>query len=473
MKKKFKWFDYITININWFSISARASFLTPLLIPLLVQKFVGEESKGAYLGVMRLWALMVALLVQALFGILSDRSTLRWGRRRPFIFIGMIIEIFVLIAIGFSATLNGLSGYWILFGLYIFSMVGGNITHAGTQGLIPDLVGDERKGIFSGIKALFELVLPILFVSFFIAKWVSEGKINLGIVAIILAMLTTLAITMFVPEKRREKPPGAFNWVSIIRIIAMTATFTIIILLVGAATRGIIQFASKLQDETAHILVGVSGVLGIIVTVLIGVWVSVRIGIGKEIKQNKSFTWWVVSRLGFLVGINNMGSFLLFFLQEKFKGFELEKAADPAARLIMFLGSTLLFTIIIGGWLADRISKKTLIVIGGIITTVGTSILIFGATLPITYLGAAIIGLGTGIFYSTSWALGTKIVPKEKAGQFLGLSNLAGAGAGAIGAYIGGPIADYLSFQVVMFIFSIMIFFSLFALIGVKEKQNI
>jgi MFS family permease len=39
--------------------------------------------------------------------------------------------------------------------------------------------------------------------------------------------------------------------------------------------------------------------------------------------------------------------------------------------------------------------------------------------------------------------LGTELVPKEEAGRYLGLSNLAGAGAGAVGAYIGGPIADF------------------------------
>jgi MFS family permease len=36
-------------------------------------------------------------------------------------------------------------------------------------------------------------------------------------------------------------------------------------------------------------------------------------------------------------------------------------------------------------------------------------------------------------------------VPPEEAGRYLGISNLAGAGAGMIGSGIGGPIADYLN----------------------------
>jgi energy-converting hydrogenase Eha subunit E len=44
-----------------------------------------------------------------------------------------------------------------------------------------------------------------------------------------------------------------------------------------------------------------------------------------------------------------------------------------------------------------------------------------------------------------NWALGTDLVPPEEAGRYLGVSNLAGAGAGMIGKGIGGPVADALN----------------------------
>jgi MFS family permease len=61
------------------------------------------------------------------------------------------------------------------------------------------------------------------------------------------------------------------------------------------------------------------------------------------------------------------------------------------------------------------------------------------------YLAGGVIGLGTGLFMTANWALGTDLVPAEEAGRYLGISNLAGAGAGMIGKGIGGPIADYLN----------------------------
>ena len=118
MKRELRWHEYLTININWFNLTTRSQVLTPLIVPLLVQQFVGEANKGAYTGMMRLWALMVALLIQALMGILSDRSTSRFGRRRPFILIGVIFEVIVILLIGLTAQLEGMPGYWVLFGLF-------------------------------------------------------------------------------------------------------------------------------------------------------------------------------------------------------------------------------------------------------------------------------------------------------------------------------------------------------------------
>ena len=58
---------------------------------------------------------------------------------------------------------------------------------------------------------------------------------------------------------------------------------------------------------------------------------------------------------------------------------------------------------------------------------------------------ALILGVATGTFMTTNWAMGTNLVPSEEAGRYLGISNLAGAGAGMIGYGIGAPVADYLN----------------------------
>lgn len=471
MKAKLRWYDYITININWFNLTTRNQVLTPLIVPLLVQQFVGEAEKGTYTGMMRLWALMAALLIQALMGLLSDRNTSRFGRRRPFIFIGVIFEVIIVVLIGFTAQLEGMYGYWILFGLYILSMVGANVSHAATQGLIPDLVPDENKGLASGIKTLLELPLPLVFASFVVAGMIKQGNLWGAIIAMVSVMLVAMTLTMFTKERPLEETPPQINWAPFVRLLIMTGVFTTIILSAGWAVRRFVENIGVYTETNQLLFAGLAGFLGMGIAVVIGVLISTAISLGKEVGQQKSFTWWVINRLAFLVGANNFAGFMVFFLQEKFPeyrdGFEV---AGPAAKITMFIGIFILLSAIPSGWLADKIGKKPLIVLAGLLAGIGAGIIVFAPDMTITFIGASIAGIGVGFFYSANWALGTSIVPENKAGQFLGLSNLAGAGAGAIGAYIGGPIGDSTSYVVLMCIYGSMALISLFAVFGIEAE---
>src|SRR5512139_2797909 len=136
MTRLLRWYDFITFNIFFFGLQAIWQTMG-LVTPLLVEQFVGETQKGTYLGRLRLFSLMFALLAQSLMGLLSDRSTLRWGRRRPFIAVGTLFSSVFLILVGFTAGLQGLSGFWVLFVVVILLQVSSNTAQAGEQGIIP------------------------------------------------------------------------------------------------------------------------------------------------------------------------------------------------------------------------------------------------------------------------------------------------------------------------------------------------
>ena len=473
MERNLRWQDYITININWFAITARSQVLTPLVVPLLIQQFVGEANKGTALGNLRLWALMAALLIQALIGMLSDRNTSHLGRRRPFIIIGVTLEIIVITLIGFSAQLEGSLGYWVLFVLYIISMAGANISHAATQGFIPDLVPDEKKGLASGIKAIFELPLPLIFTSFVLAKMIERGNLWGGLIGLLLVMMISAAITMLVPEKPISPNLPKINWTPLIRLLIMTGVFTILILGTGWGVKKFLVLALNLSKWSSVIVSGLIGILGMGIAVFLGVLASLKISLGDEFRTHKSFLWWVINRLLFLVAANNLAVFMVFFLQEKFPEYSGLDIAGPAAKIIMYVGIFILLFALPSGWLADKFGKKLLCGAAGILVGIGAAIVIFSPEITgLIYIGASIAGAGLGLFYSANWALGTELVPADKAGQFLGLSNLAGAGAGAIGAYIGGPIGDLQSYILLMVIFGTMAVLSIGALFGISEIRG-
>jgi hypothetical protein len=278
------------------------------------------------------------------------------------------------------------------------------------------------------------------------------------------------AITMFVQETPLEEPPSTFDWQPMIRLAVMTGAFTVIILGAGALANLLMRAATSLPATLSEIATGTVGVVSMILAVVAGVWASVAISIGGEIREHRSFTWWVTGRLAFMVASTNLAGFMLYFLQERFAGLSGEAAADPAAKVTMFVGLAIVVLALPSGWLADKLGKKILVAISGALGFVGTLLILLIPEMWMMYIGGAVVGAGIGLFYSANWALGTEIVPQDEAGRYLGLSNLSGAGAGAIGAYIGGPIADSNGYVLLFTIYAVMFALSIFTLRGVEEK---
>jgi MFS family permease len=450
MTRTLHWYDYITLNIYFLGLTTISQTMSPLVIPLLVQQFVGEAQKATFYGTARLWTLMTALLVQALMGILSDRSTSRFGRRRPFIFVGTLAALALMVVIGFSAGMEGMTGYWFLFAMLILLQIASNIGQAAQQGLIPDLVPENQRGRVSGVKALFEVPIPMILVSFTIAKLIGAGNMWGGILVAMGVLAVSMILTLFVREEPLKESPSAFNWAPFLRLALMTALFTAIILGVGGAVKylpDILQRSTRLSTTALFVVMWAAGLAAMLVAVALGVWISVRISIGGAARENPSFTWWVVNRLAYLVGAINLTTFVVYFLQARL-GLAKEKAAGPAAFLMLFVGVFIMVFALVSGWLSDRFSHKRVVALAGIVAALGTLIALLSPSLTIIYIGGCFIGAATGMFYTANWALGTELVPKAEAGRYLGISNLAGAGAGAIGAFIGGPIADYITVHV-------------------------
>lgn len=471
--KRFNWYDYITINIYWFGLTA-VSQSNGLIQPLLIQRFVTPEQQGTFYGNMRLYSLMVALLVQALAGMLSDRSMAKWGKRRPYILVGTLLNAVALLVIGASPA------YWVLFAGAVFSQVASNIAHGATQGFIPDLVPDDRRGRFSGIKAVMEL-LPVIVIALTIGPLIAHGKMWTGIGVQVGLLVLAMLITMLVKEKPLAEKPDPLDWKPFGRLVAMTLVFMVAILLSGEAVQWIGTNLDKAGPVTNHlVMMGLVGLAGMAAAVVLGVWGSVQISVGREVAQkNPSFTWWVINRLAFLVGANNLSTFAVYFLQGRL-GFDGDQAAGPASQLKLIVGVLILLFAFPSGWLADRIGRKLLLGISGVMATVGTVILLLSPTMTVIMIGGCIVGAAIGVFFTTNWALGTDIVPKKDAGKFLGISNLAGAGAGAVGAYIGGPIADYfttyfpqtpgLGYMLIFAIYAALFLISSIVLIKVEEQ---
>ena len=445
--KRLRWYDYITVNLFWLGLNIRNNAVGAIFMPYLVDAFVRGEVKNTALGAMRTAGLIIAMLVQPAAGLLSDRSTSHFGRRRPFIFVGVLLDLAFLAAIGLAWN------YWALLIAVLLLQFSANVSHGPLQGLIPDLVPEDERGRASGVKAIMEL-LPLILIAFTIAKLMGAGQVGWAIGATGAALLVTMLLTLlFVKEEPLRVKPITPLGPPMLRVLGMLAGIGVgaVAGLVGGGLvgglAGLVAWPVAGPQIAQAVGVGVGGLVAMAVAVVVGVWGGALTTLGRDARQQASFTWWVVNRLLFLAAITSIQGFAPYFLMYAFN-MTRQAAADLTGSLMMVVGIFTMLTALPGGWLADRLGHKLLVGASGLVAAVGAFMLlgtIWVPNLSLIYIAGCILGLATGLFTTTNWALGTNLVPRAEAGRYLGISNLAGAGAGMIGAGIGGPLADFLN----------------------------
>ncbi len=444
--KKLRWFDFISINLFWLLINIRNNSVGMIFMPYLVDIFVRPEIRNTALGGMRTAGLIIAMLVQPAAGLLSDRSTSRFGRRRPYLFIGVLLDLLFLAAIGFSWD------YWSLLIAVLLFQFSSNISHGPLQGLIPDLVPEEQRGMASGVKALMEL-LPLILVALTVARLVGAGQFTTAVWVVGLALLAImlLAVWLVKEEPLREKPAEPIG-PPMLRVLGMLGGILgggAAGLLAGGAVgglAGLIAWGLAGAETGKALAVGLGGMVAMAVAVVVGVWVGTAASLGRDARRHASFTWWVVNRLMFLAAVTSIQSYAPYFLMNAFQ-ITREAAIQMTSNLMMVVGIFTLLSSLPSGWLADRFSHHRLVAASGWVAVFGTLLLMGTLWLPslaLIYPAGVILGVAAGLFMTANWALGTALAPREQAGRYLGISNLAGAGAGMIGTGLGGPVADYL-----------------------------
>ena len=465
--RQLRWYDFLWINLFWLGLNIRNTAMN-VITPGLLEKFVDPAIKNTALGVVSTAGLVIAMLVQPAAGLLSDRSTSRFGRRRPFIFAGVLLDLLFLAAIGLAW------GFWPLLVATLLLQFSANVSHGPLQGLIPDLVTDEdKRGRASAVKAVMELV-AIFLVGLTIAKIIEAGHMSWAIVATGGMLLAIMLITMVTvrEEPLREKPTTRF-WPPLLRVLGMLGGIVVGAVagfLAGGAAgglAGLIAWPLAGSSTALPVGIGVGGVVAMVVAVVVGVWAGALITLGEgglvgrlgtllsrhrrtaelshDAQRRSSFIWWVVNRLMFLAAITSIQKFTPYFLEVVFK-VDYDAAAGIFGNLMAVLGPATIASALLSGWLADRMGHKRLVGVSGLFAALGGLLLlvmIWLPSMPLIYAVGAILGISAGLFMTSNWAMGTDLVPPAEAGLYLGVSNLAGAGAGMVGTGIGGLIVDW------------------------------
>jgi MFS family permease len=374
---RISWRQLAVLNACWVGLSFMWNSLHGLVLPAMLLAWVPESRKNTYLGLLTFAGLVIAMAVQPLSGALCDGWRSRWGRRRPLMAAGTLVDLAWLGVLGWAGGLPALAAGYL--GLQISS----NLAHGPAQGLLPDQVPARQWGAASGVKNLFDMA---------------------GLVAASLLV-------------GRLLPPGEERPTAAVAVIAGVLAASTAVTLAGARE-------APSQDGPALD------------------WRQ-RLGQAWRLETRAQPAFWrvVASRFVFLLGIYGIQTFALFYVRDVLR------PDDPArltGDLLAVIALTLMALALAGGWLCDRLGARRVQAAAGLLAGLGC-LLLTGARTPGLLLAfGSVVGAGIGLFLTANWTLANRLAPRAEAGRYLGLTNLATAGAGAIGR-LEGPLLDALN----------------------------
>ena len=137
----------LTLSIYWFGILTIWGGLIGVILPTRVNA-IDPANVGILLALMNGAAVVVAIAVQPTVGAISDYTVSRWGRRKPYIVIGSVLDVVFLAGIAFS------QGYLAILVFLVLLQFSSNFAQGPFQGYVPDLVPAHQVGIASGLMGM-------------------------------------------------------------------------------------------------------------------------------------------------------------------------------------------------------------------------------------------------------------------------------------------------------------------------------
>jgi MFS family permease len=354
--------------------------------------FVHPLEIGRALFLVGVGGAIVGIIVQPTVGSISDYTVSRWGRRKPYIVFGSLLDVVFLLGIAYSNTLLAMAAFVMLLS---FST---NIARGPFQGYVPDLVPERQVGMASALVGLMQIL----------------GNVTGFAIATYAAILTGLEREAAAAAGRAPADflPLALVAIAVVELVTMLS----VVLRVGqgqppAPRDG--RSWSQIAKET---------------------W-------GTDILRERSYVYLVASRLFFLMGGGILVNLVIAYLNQSHR---LDQAAANQVNLVL-LGIVVVANVIAivpAARLSDRIGRKPMIYASCVIGATGVGLAAVAPSVPLALVGGALFGASAGMFLSVDWALMTDIIPKAAAGRYMGLSNVATGSSTPLSIATGGLVVD-------------------------------
>lgn len=198
------------MSAYWFATNLHWGALLTIILPAQVA-LMRPETQAQTLSLLLGLGALVALVVTPVAGALSDRSASRWGRRRPFIAVGTLIDCVGLTLMAFAPSLE------IYAAGFLVVQLGINIATGAYAGFIPDLVPPSQRGEASGWMAAMTQ-LGMIGGAMGGGLLIAGGHATACYAVVIGAMLALMLLTLIAVPETSIPPSGTpFNAVRLLR----------------------------------------------------------------------------------------------------------------------------------------------------------------------------------------------------------------------------------------------------------------
>lgn len=283
----------------------------------------------------------------------------------------------------FLAVIGWAGGLTWLFIGYLGLQLSSNIAHGPAQGLMPDVVPEKQLAQASGLKIFIDMGSAAAAVIVTGVLLGSKAEYAGLVMALIIGILLVMAaVTIFGTREESSLRKQS-----------------------GEARRALL--------DSFH----------------------------TEFRANTAYWWLIGQRFVFLLGVYGIQAFAQNYLRDVLA---VSNPPQDTGILLGIVTIALIIFAVIGGWLMNRIGTQRVLVAASLIAALGSVLLWFGRTQSMILLFGSILGAGVGLFLTANWTLANRLAPPAEAGKYLGLTNLATAGAGVV-ARAAGVLWDILN----------------------------
>ncbi|MCX5435596.1 MFS transporter [Streptomyces sp. NBC_00117] len=140
----------LVFGLAFAQFGVMATLLTPVMVTLAlrVAQIVPEGDRGAALGQVLSLGAVLAMIANPVMGGLSDRTTSRFGRRRPWLLGGVLAAFAGLVVVALGGNVPTLMLGWAL------AQIGGNAALTAVTASIPDFVPEHQRARVSGMVGM-------------------------------------------------------------------------------------------------------------------------------------------------------------------------------------------------------------------------------------------------------------------------------------------------------------------------------